>query len=74
MNFYKIAYRCSNNEILTMGVTADSMAEACRIFEKYFEDMDCPVDVSNGECGVHMLQCTLDEQFKDAVLSQSKFY
>ena len=57
-----------------MGVTADSMAEACRIFEKHFEDMDCPVDVSNGECGVHMLQCTLDEQFKDAVLSQCKFY
>lgn len=74
MNFYKISYRGANNETLTMGVAADSMAEACRIFEKHFDDMDCPVDVSNGECGVRMLQCVYDEQFKNMVLSQCKCY
>ena len=38
MKFYKIVYYCyATNETLTMGVTAESMVEACRIFEKHFD-------------------------------------
>ena len=75
MKFYKIVYYCyATNETLTMGVTAESLVEACRIFEKHFDDMDCPVDISTGERGVHMLQCVYDEQYKNMVLSQCKFY
>lgn len=64
-NFYEVTYKDCNKEIRVMGVVAETMSSAVRMFEQYMEEFL----VTSYGVDIEIISCNVLSQYSNMVLA-----